>query len=275
MQSKLFMFVTLILGNVHGFNGVPANNYNSKKRDSVSDSPMQLNEHVADLVTQSSVDGSTLYTRSLHPLNQHVYITSSILGKQEPVETESAAASEGFYPTFLRNSRHYFQHSDNERFKPTSTERVKFNEQSILGSGDFGVLKGGTFYQESDPPLRSFSDFYKLSLKSHNGHQRPFALQKIRYPTDTSDPFSNFRDFADINESTDRTQFSEVHEIYSRFNSMSMDRNIYSTKPINNIKDQLDLIDKELETAKNLSKLSKVKSKLTKMNNTNKNMISK
>ncbi|XP_055626465.1 uncharacterized protein LOC129768687 isoform X2 [Toxorhynchites rutilus septentrionalis] len=183
------------------------------------------------------------------------------------------AASESFYPSFLRNSRHNFQPSEADRYKIASTGRAKYAD-TILGSGDFGVLKGGTFYQDNDPPLRSYyNDFFGLNINNHNGHQRPFAsplIQKIRYPSDSLDPFSNFRDFADINVSNDAGQYSEFFVVYANNNSNLLhvgnkdEETTHNEKHVQNIKDQLDLIDKEISIENKLSKLSKSKTKLAK-----------
>lgn len=202
---------------------------------------------------------------SVNPYHQ-LYIAST-KRRTEAEDVNTASASESFYPQFLRNSRHYFPNSEADRFRPTSG-RAKFTaEQSLLGSGDFGVLKGGTFYQDTDQhPVRTFSELYGVG----NGHQRPFAsplVQKFRYPSaDSSDPFSNFRDFADINVSNDAGQYSELYVVYANKNNTSpvLTENqkpiAKKNNRIRNIKDQLDLIDDEQK----LSKLSKTKLKLRK-----------
>ncbi|XP_049535564.1 uncharacterized protein LOC125951055 [Anopheles darlingi] len=88
---------------------------------------------------------------------------------------------------------------------------------ALLGSGDFGVIKGGTFYYDSDVPGKggggSFLDeFYRLGYSGgNNGHGRPqlgYLLQAAKAAAGAPGPpkeeqFSNFRDFADINISND------------------------------------------------------------------------
>lgn len=237
---------------------------------------MESDEHNGDSATQATVRRSTAVSAVHLPNNQHIYITATRRDEsgQFTNEQKAAAASEGFYPSFMRSSRQYFQPSEIERFRPSTAGRAKFGEQSLLGSGDFGVLKGGTFYQDNDPPLRSYNDFYGINLKSHNGHQRPFAsplVQKFRYPSDTSDPFSNFRDFADINVSNDAGQYSEFYVVYANHNSSQTEPDMIkhkigvSKKYVRNIKDQLDLIDKEISSEHKLAKLSKTKMKLFKI----------
>ncbi|XP_065094973.1 uncharacterized protein LOC135716050 [Ochlerotatus camptorhynchus] len=238
---------------------------------------MEPDEHSGDSATQATVRRSTAVSALHLPYNQHIYITATRRDENEQLtdEEKAAATSQGFYPSFMRSSRQYFQPSESDRFRQSTAGRAKFAEQVLLGSGDFGVLKGGTFYQDTDPPLRAFhNDFYGLNLKSHNGHQRPFAaplVQKFRYPSESSDPFSNFRDFADINVSNDAGQYSEFYVVYANKNSSQTKPDVTkkkidaSKKPIRNIKDQLDLIDKEKSSEHKLAKLSKSKIKLVKI----------
>ncbi|XP_062539122.1 uncharacterized protein LOC134207411 [Armigeres subalbatus] len=276
MQRELIMFVALILGNLHGNNGIPAVDHNTNNDESDGDLMMEPDEHNADSATQATVRRSTSIGALLHPYNHHLYITATRREESGLLtdEERAAAASEGFYPSFMRSSRQYFQPTEVDRFRPTTVGRAKLVEQSILGSGDFGVLKGGTFYQDNDPPLRGYqNDYYGLNLKSHNGHQRPFAaplVQKFRYPSDAADPFSNFRDFADINVSTDGGQYSELYVVYANKNSSHTEKgakkkiDVTNKKTIQNIKDKLDLIDKEISSEHKLTKLSKTKLKLLK-----------
>lgn len=281
MQRELFMFVALILGNLHGNNGIPTtvrhSRDNKHDRSSSDDDLMaETDECNGDSATRATARRSTAISAPHLPYNQNIHMTGTRRDGSSSLtaEEEAAAASEGFYPSFMRSSRQYFHPSESERFRQAITGRAKFADQSLLGSGDFGVLKGGTFYQDNDPPVKVYNnDFYGLSLKSHNGHQRPYAaplVQKFRYPSDPSDPFSNFRDFADINVSNDAGQYSEFYVVYANKNSSQAAQDILkkenggSKKPIRNIKDQLDLIDKETNLENKLTKFSKVKLKLAK-----------
>ncbi|XP_055601083.1 uncharacterized protein LOC129749953 [Uranotaenia lowii] len=285
MKTKLCLFVTLILGSLQVFpteaDSVPESD---QERESTDDGVIiESNLRSYDGVTQATVRRSTSVSSIQLPsyVPPHIYYETTRPGDAVPFSgsglEKNAAASESLYPSFLRNSRHYFPTSDVDRFRPiTTTARAKFVEPSILGSGDFGILKGGTFYQDSDPPIRSYyKDFYGLGHKSHNGHQRPFAaplIQKQRYPSDPSNPFSNFRDFADINVSNDAGQYSEYYVVYANKHSEEKplknkinhksDKNV-----IRNIKDQLDIIDKEIKDEHKKHKLSKTKVKLFKSKN--------
>ncbi|XP_068617251.1 uncharacterized protein [Battus philenor] len=141
---------------------------------------------------------------------------------------------------------------------------------SVLGSGNFGIIRGGTFLTQNDEDHDfgdSFSSYY------NNGHGRPslgvgyIANPKPNY---NQDQFANFRDFADINAPSN-SAYSHFVVVYANKND-TMDeiseetRNVIS-KP-RNIIETLE----RLETIKNPLKISKSKAKLAA---TNQKMVSK
>lgn len=177
-------------------------------------------------------------------------------------ESQSHAAQNYFGPSFYRNtpplghSRPYFASHE------AGGGRVGVGrsfDQSILGSGDFGVIRGGTFYQEDDPPPRSsYESNEYLGFYNNNGHGRPhdtpFAPKSF-YP---NEQFANFRDFADINTPTDPA-YSQFVVVYANKNSTDSHPNP------KNIFEQLELLDKEKkEELRKVKKdgLSKFKKKL-------------
>ncbi|KAH8416739.1 hypothetical protein KR222_000818 [Zaprionus bogoriensis] len=136
-------------------------------------------------------------------------------------------------------------------------------DAAILGSGDFGVLRGGTFYPEEEMPYHPEDNSDYIYGDANNGHGRPSEgfVQKYTYP---EEQFANFRDFADINTPAD-SAFSQFVVVYAAKNA---------TKPSShphpkNIFEQLELLDREkaleesalkkLHPSKSKSKLSKTK----------------
>jgi hypothetical protein len=109
-------------------------------------------------------------------------------------------------------------------------------DQSILGSGDFSVIRGGTFYPEDERPNKYKDDYYGFK----NGHSRPNA-QPLKQPYYPEDPFENFKDFADINADP---AFSHFVVIYENKNATKPHPNHPSPK---NIFEQLQLLDLEKE----------------------------
>lgn len=134
-------------------------------------------------------------------------------------------------------------------------------DAAILGSGDFGVLRGGTFYPEEEMPYHPEDNSDYIYGDANNGHGRPSEgfVQKYTYP---EEQFANFRDFADINTPAD-SAFSQFVVVYAAKNA---------TKPSShphpkNIFEQLELLDREKaleEAALKKQQPSKSKSKLSK-----------
>lgn len=207
--------------------------------------------------------------RSLSP--EYVHLERPVPQRIRSIE-DTRVPQNIFPPNFFRNvpplghSRPYFQSQEtNGRF----TGGGRNFDQSILGSGDFGVIRGGTFYQDDDPPVRaanlqssSFeSDEFLNYFNTNNGHGRPHSsfIPKTFYP---EEQFSNFRDFADINTPTDPSQaYSQFVVVYANKNSTSSHPNP------KNIIEQLQLLDKEgsddqRKDKKNSISKSKFKQKL-------------
>ena len=146
----------------------------------------------------------------------------------------------------------------------------------LLGSGNFGVIHGGTFYagekdeindgdsdeDDIDPDFGPASHIYGPSA---NGHGRPSSSggyyrgnpEPQRYRTH-EDFFSNFRDFADISTPT-KSSFSEFYVVYVNRNASKDDGDAVvahgdvvsagsnpdaDTRP-RNIIERLALLDKE------------------------------
>ncbi|KAJ1525880.1 hypothetical protein ONE63_009072 [Megalurothrips usitatus] len=100
---------------------------------------------------------------------------------------------------------------------------AELHANALLGSGNFGVIHGGTFYgeekesQDYEAPLHSFY--------GGNGHGRPAFYrgnpEPQRYRT-AEDFFANFRDFADISTPT-KSSFSEYYVVYVNRNASRAD----------------------------------------------------
>jgi hypothetical protein len=147
-----------------------------------------------------------------------------------------------FGPTIRPNGHRIFGRFSSSH--STTTKRPSY-DQAVLGSGDFTVMRGGSFYADGDArPTRH--DFFSGS--STNG--RPYALPlESSQPHIPDDPFASFRDFADITGSAiEESDFSHHVEVYTK-------------KEPNNILDELQAIDDEKE--QEVKKLSKFKSKLS------------
>lgn len=214
------------------------------------------------------------------PANPHVVARADVhpnIPQPTPVDSHTQAA-QNYYPPFFReapplgHSRPYFPIPDSPvipKFAAPHPEQVPLGptqrsfDPTILGSGDFGVLRGGTFYPEEEMPYHTDenSDFNQY-YGDANGHGRPSNeefVQKYTYP---EEQFADFRDFADINTPAD-SAFSQFVVVYAAKNSTKP-----STHPRpKNIFEQLELLDREKEQEEKEEKkrrASKSKSKLSK-----------
>ncbi|XP_036227690.2 uncharacterized protein [Bactrocera oleae] len=214
------------------------------------------------------------------PPNPHIVARSDVhanVPQPTPVDSHTQAA-QNYYPPFFReapplgHSRPYFPIPDSPvipKFAAPHPEQVPLGptqrsfDPTILGSGDFGVLRGGTFYPEEEMTYHTDdnSDFNQY-YGDANGHGRPSNeefVQKYTYP---EEQFADFRDFADINTPAD-SAFSQFVVVYAAKNST---KTSIHPRP-KNIFEQLELLDREKEQEEQEEKkrrASKSKSKLSK-----------
>lgn len=138
---------------------------------------------------------------------------------------------------------------------PRETENL-----DLLGSGNFGVIKGGTFYQGNEEAQSSnyeeeYSPYYQ------NGHGRPSNSYYNQNPRPYQhEQFANFRDFADINTPS----YSQYIVVYANKNDT---KDAAPKRRPNNIFEsltQLDMTTDENDATTVLppKKLSKFKRKL-------------
>ncbi|GLH13153.1 Uncharacterized protein GBIM_17779 [Gryllus bimaculatus] len=138
---------------------------------------------------------------------------------------------------------------------PAATQNTKSN--GILGSGNFGVIRGGTFYDDERGEVNEYGSGENHNVYSpfyHNGHGRPAFYNGASNPRPQhhrgNDFFANFRDFADINTPT-KSSYSEFYVVYVNRNATNPNtHNNHVTeraKP-KNINEQLTIIDQEKHT---------------------------
>lgn len=181
-------------------------------------------------------------------------------------------AAQNFLPSFFRDPQplghsrpYYTPDHTTHRFnghRASSPSSVSTYDQSILGSGDFGVIRGGTFYQQNDPPARGLESNDYYSFYKNNGHGRPqaqpYTAHQAKFHGGYGDEqFSNFRDFADINTPTDPA-YSHFVVVYANKNDSqhAIDNNgasesfgtLLHSNP-KNIFEQLQILDREKLTS--------------------------
>lgn len=191
-------------------------------------------------------------TAQFHPVPGGARLSPRVdIGVTSLHQDSHSQAAQNYYPPFFReapplgHSRPYFPLHDGSVLskyaegRPLSNlgpgglsvhQRAAGFDHSILGSGDFGVIRGGTFYPEEDTPYHTEDgiDF----------------VQKYTYP---EEQFAHFRDFADISTPVDAA-FSKFVVVYENRNASASAQatggDISPQRP-KNIFEQLQLLDEE------------------------------
>ncbi|XP_076751576.1 uncharacterized protein LOC143423855 [Xylocopa sonorina] len=233
-------------------------------------------------------------------------LTSTVAGKnnssdqnaentKETSETEASVSedksletdSQNFFPSFAELfSNHRAPFSEQQRYRPnrflgyfqrdrngyqTSAATAKDVHHPLLGSGNFGVIRGGTYYPEDKEADEYSSDdtaynpYYQGN--GNRGRANYFRNPKPQ-PIRGGDFFANFRDFADIT-APPKSSFSHLSVVYANKNGSTTGR---ITEP-RNIIETLRMLEEEEQASGEVSattevprkKLSKGKRKLMKM----------
>lgn len=160
-------------------------------------------------------------------------------------------------PTIRPNGHRLFGRFSSSQ--STTTRRPSF-DQNILGSGDYTIIRGGSFYSDGDArPSRHHQQSF---FSSSSGEVRPYALPLAStQPHIPDDPFASFRDFADITGTANEEEESEFSHKIQTFTKPTEN---HHHEP-NNILEELQAIDdeKEREHEQEIKKMSKFKSKLS------------
>ncbi|XP_013111872.2 uncharacterized protein LOC106090286 [Stomoxys calcitrans] len=138
--------------------------------------------------------------------------------------------------------RKFLQQQHQKHFLPQSRQQTyQTYDASILGSGDFGILRGGTFYSEEDQSYHQEANgeiYYSEASNSHSGPATEGFIQKYTYP---EEQFEHFRDFADLNTPSE-ADFSQYVVVYAAKNATDSEDIVKGPK---NIFEQLQQIDEE------------------------------
>lgn len=173
-----------------------------------------------------------------------------------------------FYPEQSFTSRPVFKPHDSFGFGSGSFREYSFpastaeteRSANVLGSGNFGVLRGGTYYSgDSDDVLNE--DIYSNYYSGNNGHGRPSYYPANPLPSfrQGGDFFANFKDFADISTPT-KSSYSEFYVVYVNPNATSNSNNQPLGSAPKNIFEQLQILDASDDVP--AKKVSKTKLKL-------------
>lgn len=130
-----------------------------------------------------------------------------------------------------------------------------------MGSGNFGIIRGGTFFAQNDEDSGEFDSYNNYY---NNGHGRPsYDVGYIANPRPNynQDQFANFRDFADINTPAN-SAFSHFVVVYANKNSTMDEISEESRRVLSEPKNIIETLERLDETTTLVPKVSKSKAKL-------------
>ena len=234
---------------------------------------------------------------AVRPVQTSIQVTSSESSesvktedKPEAEEKSLETDSQNFFPSFAElfgNHRLPFtehQHQQQryrpsrflgyfQRDRPYAVAASSNKEPALLGSGNFGVIPGGTYYPEDKEndeysiDETAYSPFYHGAGRGRSNYYKNPKPQPVR----GGDFFANFRDFADIT-APPKSSFSHLSVVYAAKNGSSAGR---APEQPRNIIETLRMLEEEEEsgtaavstttTEMPQKKLSQGKRKLMKM----------
>lgn len=144
--------------------------------------------------------------------------------------------------------------------KQSAVSAAPLVDASVLGSGNFGIIRGGTFFAQNDDDHDfddSFSSYY------NNGHGRP--SQGIGYianpkPNYNQDQFANFKDFADLNAPSS-SAYSHFVVVYANKNGTMDEISEESRRVVSEPRNIIETLER-LDDVTTPPKVSKSKAKL-------------
>ncbi|XP_032672380.1 uncharacterized protein LOC116844653 isoform X2 [Odontomachus brunneus] len=207
----------------------------------------------------------------------------------DAAEGSLVTESQNFFPSFAElfaNHRLPFTEQQQQRYRPNrflgyfqrdrnyqATAATTKDQHSLLGSGNFGVIRGGTYYPEDKENDEYSVDESLYNPYYHSRGRAQYYRNPKPQPVRGGDFFANFRDFADIT-APPKSSFSHLSVVYANKNGSTTTGRV--TEP-RNIIETLRMLEEEEEEQSNANeevltteetprkKQSKGKQKLMKM----------
>lgn len=191
--------------------------------------------------SESRDDHSASISRVEH-YEPKVVVSSSASNPQNPT-----AAEQKFYPSYTVPLGRPIKLLPSSVAAGIAGRYGRGFDPSILGSGDFSVLEGGTFYPEEESRYHKKATYDTFFKNSHGSKPYAEPLTAKKDGNFPEDPFEHFKDFADINAGSDAA-FSHFMVIYANKNATKPHPSHPSPK---NIFEQLQLLDLEKQQEQN------------------------
>ncbi|XP_012146596.1 uncharacterized protein LOC100880726 isoform X2 [Megachile rotundata] len=250
------------------------------------ESPKNTTEQIPTESHEIMDDTVNITTEKSVSKDQEAENTKEIDQSQDSEDKSLETDSQNFFPSFAELfANHRLPFTEQQRYRPnrflgyfqrdrsgyqTAAATSKDTHHPILGSGNFGVIRGGTYYPEdkdadeysTDDSL--YNPYYHGGNRGRSNYFRNPKPQPIR----GGDFFANFRDFADIT-APPKSSFSHLSVVYANKNGSATGR---ITEP-RNIIETLRMLEEEEQTTMEAvattevprKKQSKGKRKLMKM----------
>lgn len=180
---------------------------------------------------------------------QHTAVTQFSDGGDRNLET----LSQNFFPSFaeLFTNHRLPLTEQQQRYRPNRflgyfqrdrnyQAAASKDHHSLLGSGNFGVIRGGTYYPEDKENDEYSVDENLYNPYYHNRGRAQYYRNPKPQPIRGGDFFANFRDFADIT-APPKSSFSHLSVVYANKNGSSTGR---ITEP-RNIIETLRMLEEE------------------------------
>ncbi|KAL0130003.1 hypothetical protein PUN28_001942 [Cardiocondyla obscurior] len=246
----------------------PDESETTSQPDRTEDSTQKVNEPETPIVTTEKNDKkpteSTETEKPTAAKDQEAKNTDHTEVAQFTDEEGKNLAADGqtFFPSFAElfaNHRLSFAEQQ-QRYRPNrflgyiqrdrnyQTAATK-EQHSILGSGNFGVIRGGTYYPE-DKENDEYAIDESLYSPYYHGRSRGHYYRNPKpQPIRGGDFFANFRDFADIT-APPKSSFSHLSVVYANKNGSATGR---VTEPRNIIETLRMLEEEERSSAEEVS----------------------
>ncbi|XP_066586958.1 uncharacterized protein [Prorops nasuta] len=267
------------------YNDLVAAASGEKKEYNITNDSEILMEPTEVIKTEQETTAGLSLSEDQELINSDTVLTS---GEQEAEVRNAETESQTLFPSFAELfSKHrlsfleqqqqryrpnrflgYFQR-DRNAYQTVATYTTKDVQPSLLGSGNFGVIRGGTYYpeeKEEDGYTANESLFNPYYNNDKRNRQNYYGNPKPQ-PVRSGDFFANFRDFADIT-SPPKSSFSHLSVVYTNRNGsvaekVTEPRNIFETLRMLE-QDELN-IPVLVTTEIPMKKISKGKRKLIKL----------
>ncbi|XP_063992800.1 uncharacterized protein LOC135170689 isoform X2 [Diachasmimorpha longicaudata] len=256
----------------------------------------QPNPKIEEPVDEPKVTLSEVSSVTSSPIIEETRVTATVSEpvrnpEPRPDDRSIVPDSQNFFPSFAElfaNHRlSYAEQQQQQRFRPNrflgyfqrdrnaayqaAASNVKDNTQHpLLGSGNFGVIRGGTYYPE-DKDAEEYSvdeSLYNPYYSSNTARGRAYYRNPKPQPIRGGDFFANFRDFADIT-APPKSSFSHLSVVYANRNGTkgraNEPRNIIETLRMLEEQGDEDVNGMTTTTETPGKKLSQGKRKLIKM----------